>query len=108
MPVTPSLRLDVRRALVTNACGGLGLLPRPALASSCASVRLCNLYADAVAAAAGAMREAGHVVETLVVDVTDLPALHAAISAARVPHIREQCGHQSVRAIRRGSPRIST
>ncbi|MDL2402522.1 SDR family NAD(P)-dependent oxidoreductase [Rhizobium mayense] len=87
LPVTPSLRLDGRRALVTGAGGGLGLAAATALASAGAAVTLCDLNADAVGAAAGAMRDAGHAVETLVVDVTDLPAVRAAISTGPEYHV---------------------
>jgi len=82
LPVTPSLSLDGRRALVTGAGGGLGLAAATALASAGAAVTLCDLNAAAVDAVADALRSAGHMVETLVVDVTDLAALRTAISAA--------------------------
>ena len=82
LPVTPSLRLDGRRALVTGAGGGLGLAAATALASAGAAVTLCDLNAEAVGSVADAMRGAGHTVETQVLDVTDLTQMRAAIFAA--------------------------
>ncbi|WFU91361.1 SDR family oxidoreductase (plasmid) [Rhizobium sp. CC1099] len=82
LPVTPSFRLDGRRALVTGAGGGLGLAASTALASAGATVTLCDFNADGVGRVADTMREAGLAVETLVLDVTDLDAVRGAIFSA--------------------------
>lgn len=87
LPITPSLRLDGRRALITGAGGGLGLGAATALAEAGAHVTLCDRNGDAVEGVATAMRASGHSVDILILDVTDLDAVDDAIAAAEPFHI---------------------
>lgn len=76
LPVTPSLRLDGRRALVTGAGRGIGLAIAAALAGAGAEVTLVSRSAGELEAAAAAM--AG---EALVLDVADTAGFAAAIDS---------------------------
>lgn len=82
LPTTPSFRLDGRRALVTGAGRGLGAGMAAALADAGADVTLCARSADEIEAGAEALRARGLKAQALVLDVTDLPAMQAAIAAA--------------------------
>lgn len=79
---TPSFRLDGRLALVTGAGRGLGAGMAAALAEAGADVTLCARSADEIEAGAEALRARGFKAQALVLDVTDLPAMQAAIAAA--------------------------
>lgn len=83
LPRTPSLRLDGKRALVTGAGRGIGLACAAALAEAGADVVLAARTAGEIEAAAGAIRAAGGRAEATAFDVTDLPAMRAAV---------ERCG----------------
>ena len=72
LPLTPSFRLDGRRALVTGAGGGIGLASAAALAEAGAAVTLVARTTATVEAGAAAIREAGGIAEAAVLDVTDL------------------------------------
>jgi NAD(P)-dependent dehydrogenase (short-subunit alcohol dehydrogenase family) len=72
IPVTPSIRLDGRRALVTGAGRGIGLACAAALAAAGADVSLVARSAEEVAEAAAGIRQAGGRAECFVVDVTDI------------------------------------
>lgn len=80
LPRTPSLRLDGKRALVTGAGRGIGLACAAALAEAGAEVVLTARTADEIEAAAGAIRDAGGQASAAAFDVTDLPAMRAAVA----------------------------
>ncbi len=77
LPVTPSLRLDGRRALVTGASSGIGLGCAAALAQAGAQVVLVARRADDLRAVAEAI---GPQARTLPLDITDLAATAAAVA----------------------------
>ena len=78
---TPSFRLDGRRALVTGAGRGLGLVMATALAQAGAQVTLAARSGEEIETAAAALRERGWSAEALALDVTDLSAMQATIAA---------------------------
>jgi NAD(P)-dependent dehydrogenase (short-subunit alcohol dehydrogenase family) len=82
--MTPSFRLDGRRALVTGGGGGIGLAAAAALAEAGAAVTLIARTAASVEAGAAAIRQAGGGADAAVLDVTDLAAV-ARFSAERPP-----------------------
>ncbi len=81
LPVSPSFRLDGRKALVTGAGRGIGLAAAAALADAGAEVTLCARSAAEVEAAAEAIRARGQKAEALVLDVTDTAKVRAEIAA---------------------------
>src|SRR5580658_6094587 len=81
LPRMPSFRLDGRRALVTGAGRGIGLALSAALAQAGAHVVLAARTAAEIEAAVAAIRDEGGNAEAIVLDVTDLPAMRAAIAA---------------------------
>jgi NAD(P)-dependent dehydrogenase (short-subunit alcohol dehydrogenase family) len=82
LPRTPSMRLDNRRALITGAGRGIGLAAAAALAQAGAHVTLVARTATEITEAAEGIRQAGGQADTLVLDVTDQPAVCAAVAAA--------------------------
>ncbi len=82
-PRRPSFRLDGKRALVTGGGRGIGLAAASALAEAGAQVTLAARTQSEIEAAAAAIRARGDQAEALVLDVTDLAAMQAAIAAAR-------------------------
>jgi NAD(P)-dependent dehydrogenase (short-subunit alcohol dehydrogenase family) len=82
LPKTPSMRLDGRRALVTGAGRGIGLAAAAALAEAGAHVVLLARTEAEIAAAAAEIRAEGGSADHLALDVTDLPAMRAAIEDA--------------------------
>ena len=82
LPASPSFRLDGKRALVTGAGRGIGLAAAAALADAGAHVTLLSRTRGEIEAAAAAIRERGQKADTLVLDVTDLQAMQAAIAQA--------------------------
>ena len=71
LPVTPSFRLDGRRALVTGAGRGIGLAAAAALADAGAHAVLAARSLEQIEAAAAAIRAAGGSAEAWRLDVTD-------------------------------------
>ncbi len=82
LPRMPSMRLDGRRALLTGAGRGIGLAAAAALASVGAHVTLVARTATEIEAAAEEIRAEGGQASVLVLDVTDLAAVRAAVDAA--------------------------
>ena len=82
LPVTPSFRLDGRRALVTGAGRGIGLAAAAALAGAGAHVTLVSRSGHEIEAAAAEIRAAGGGAEAMALDVLDVAAVQAAIAAA--------------------------
>ena len=78
----PSFRLDGKRALVSGAGRGIGLAAASALADSGAHVTLLSRTHREIDEAAQAIRARGQKADTLVLDVTDLLAIQAAIAKA--------------------------
>ena len=84
LPVTPSFRLDGRRAIVTGAGRGLGLAAAAALADAGAEVTLVARTAAEIEAAAAQIGN-GAVAATL--DVSDIAAVKAFFAARPAFHI---------------------
>lgn len=84
LAITPSFRLDGKRALVTGAGRGLGLAAASALADAGAHVTLAARTAKEIEEAAEAIRKRGQKAETLAIDVRDVEAVKKEI-AAREP-----------------------
>src|SRR5499433_3003930 len=80
VPPAPSFRLDGKRALVTGAGRGIGLAAAAALADAGAHVTLLARTRGEVEAGAAAIGGRRQKAEALVLDVTDLPAMQAAIT----------------------------
>jgi NAD(P)-dependent dehydrogenase (short-subunit alcohol dehydrogenase family) len=86
LPQTPSFRLEGRRALVTGAGRGIGLAAAAALAEAGAAVTLAARTAAEIEAAAEAIRAAGGLAETLVLDVADVAAVQDALATRPAFH----------------------
>jgi NAD(P)-dependent dehydrogenase (short-subunit alcohol dehydrogenase family) len=72
LPVTPSLRLDGRRALVTGGSKGLGLASSVALAAVGAEVTMIARHRAELDEAVEAIKAAGGKAIAAVLDITDL------------------------------------
>jgi NAD(P)-dependent dehydrogenase (short-subunit alcohol dehydrogenase family) len=81
LPRTPSFRLDGRRALVTGAGRGIGRAAATALAEAGAHVVVASRTAAELETLAAAIRAGGGAAEPLVLDVADVAATQAALSA---------------------------
>ncbi len=81
LPLTPSFRLDGRRAIVAGASSGIGMGCAVALAEAGAQVTLAARRADALSEIVDALRAAGHQAEAMTLDVTDQDALVAQLNA---------------------------
>ncbi len=82
LPITPSFRLEGRRALITGAGRGIGLAAAAARAQAGAAVTLCARSRDELSAAADAIALLGGTANILPLDVTDLEAVKAILSKA--------------------------
>jgi len=80
---TPSFRLEGKRALVTGAGRGIGLAAASALAGAGACVTLAARTASEIEAAVRAIRGREQQAAGLVLDVTDLSAVEAAIAQSQ-------------------------
>ena len=78
LPITPSFRLDGRRALVTGAGRGIGLAAAAALADAGAVVTLVARTAAEIEEAAAAI---GHGAVAAILDVSDFAAVKAFFAA---------------------------
>src|SRR5262245_30386456 len=86
-PPIPTFRLDGKRALITGAGRGIGLAAAGALADAGAHVTLAARTESEIERAAQAIRARGQKAEALVLDVTDLAAVQAAVARAEPFHI---------------------
>jgi NAD(P)-dependent dehydrogenase (short-subunit alcohol dehydrogenase family) len=84
LPITPSLRLDGKRALVTGASKGLGFAAAAALCAAGAHVVMIARTAADLEAAADAIRGSGGSAETVALDVTDTGAISTAVDQQEV------------------------
>ncbi len=87
LPVTPSLRLDNKRALITGAGRGIGLAAAVALSTAGAHVTLVSRTAKELDNAVEAIKLVGGTAEALTIDVTDIDQLTRAIEAQPVHDI---------------------
>jgi NAD(P)-dependent dehydrogenase (short-subunit alcohol dehydrogenase family) len=87
IPVTPSLRLDGRRAVVTGAGRGIGLAAAAALADAGAEVTLVARTLSQVEAAAAAIRERGGKAQAVALDVSNLLQVAAFFAARPAFHV---------------------
>lgn len=83
LPKTPSFRLDGKRALVAGGSRGIGFGCAVALAEAGAHVIIAARGATQVQAAVEEVAESGLSAEALVLDVTDISAVRAAVTAHR-------------------------
>lgn len=81
LPRTPSFRLDGKRALVTGASSGIGLGAAVALAEAGAEVTLVARRLGELEAVRDSIRAQGGRAEALALDITDLAATAAAVTA---------------------------
>jgi NAD(P)-dependent dehydrogenase (short-subunit alcohol dehydrogenase family) len=84
LPQTPSFRLDGQRALIAGASSGIGAAAAVALAQAGAEVTLVARGAEKLAVLAAELRAAGHAVDELPLDITNV-ALTETEVAARGP-----------------------
>ena len=84
LPVTPSFRLDGRRAIVTGAGRGIGLAAAAALAEAGAEVTLISRTVSEVEAAAA---QVGNGATAAVLDVSDIAAVKAFFESRPAFHI---------------------
>ena len=81
LPITPSFRLDGKRALVAGASSGIGMACAVALAEAGAHVTFCARRADVLEQVVADVRAAGFNADALALDVTDTSAVRAAFEA---------------------------
>jgi NAD(P)-dependent dehydrogenase (short-subunit alcohol dehydrogenase family) len=84
LPITPSFRLDGRRAIVTGAGRGIGLAAATALGEAGAEVMLISRTASEIEDAAA---QIGNCATAAVLDVSDITAVKAFFAARPAFHI---------------------
>ncbi len=82
LPITPSFRLDGKRALVTGAGRGIGLAAAAALADAGADVTLIARTKTEIDQAASDIRAAGGKASAAAIDVTDIDSVRAFVATA--------------------------
>jgi NAD(P)-dependent dehydrogenase (short-subunit alcohol dehydrogenase family) len=82
LPITPSFRLDGKRALITGAGRGIGLAAAAALSEYGAHVTLCARNVKELDDAVAALKARGGSAQALALDVTDTEAMEEAIGWA--------------------------
>ena len=82
LPITPSFRLDGKRALVTGAGRGIGLAAAAALADAGADVTLIARTKTEIDQAASDIRAAGGKASAAAIDVTDTDSVRAFVATA--------------------------
>ena len=87
LPRTPSFRVDGRRALVTGAGRGIGLALGAALADAGAEVTLVARSGEELDAAEAAIRTAGGLAKSCMLDVADAKAVAAFFAERPAFHI---------------------
>lgn len=87
MPVTPSFRLDGRRAIVTGAGRGIGLAAAAALAEAGAEVTLVARGTSEIDAAVAEIRAAGGAANADRLDVSDLESVRGFFAERPAFHI---------------------
>jgi NAD(P)-dependent dehydrogenase (short-subunit alcohol dehydrogenase family) len=85
--VTPSFRLDGRRALISGAGRGIGLALATTLAEAGAEVVLADRSHDDVINAAAGLVAVGHAARPLLLDITDIEAVRRTIATEPSFHI---------------------
>lgn len=85
--MTPSFRLDGRRAVVTGAGRGIGLGAARALAQAGAEVTLTARTETEIDAAAGRIRAEGGAAEAVALDMTDAAAVRAFFESRPAFHV---------------------
>lgn len=81
LPVTPSFRLDGKRAIVAGASSGIGRACAVALAEAGADVTLAARRADVLETLAAEMKDAGLSARPLALDIADVAATRKALGS---------------------------
>lgn len=87
LPITPSLRLDARRAVVTGAGRGIGLAAAAALAQAGAEVTLVARTSGEIEVATADIVAQGGVAKAATFDVSDLAAVETFFATRDAFHV---------------------